>query len=70
MALKDVEAFLTRCATDGAFRTLFTTKPDDAFKAFPGLDANEQELLKRRDAHEIKDHMKDAYGAALTVHIS
>ncbi len=70
MALKDVEGFLNRCATDSAFKALFNSKPDEALKAFPGLTANENALLKRRDPHEIKDHMKDAYGAALTVQIS
>lgn len=70
MALKDVEGFLNRCASDSAFRTLFGSKPDEALKSFPALDVNEKALLKRRDPIEIKDYMKDAYGAALTVQIS
>jgi hypothetical protein len=70
MALKDVEGFLNRCANDEAFAALFSSKPDDALDMAGVTDMRERALLKRRDSHEIKDYMKDSYGASLSVEIS
>ncbi len=70
MARIDVENFLRTYAGDQAIRDAY--KADAAgtvAKYAPAATADEQAMLARGDAHEIKEHLKDVYGAALSVNI-
>lgn len=69
MALSNLEKFLNDYASDaGGLKAKYKKDPDGILKSY-GLADNEIALVKRGDAHEIKAHMKDAYGAALLVNM-
>lgn len=69
MALSNLEKFLTDYSNNsGGLKAKYDADKDGVLKSY-GVVGNEAELVKRGDAHEIKDHMKDAYGAALLVNM-
>jgi hypothetical protein len=70
MARTDVENFLKAYAGDKGIQAEYKNDAAAAVKKYaPGATADEQAMLARGDAHEIKEHLKDVYGAALSVNI-
>lgn len=72
MARAEVEKFLRDY--DGNVNNLkksYEAERRSAVTGYTGatLSKDEQELLIRGDAHEIKQYLQDAYGAALSVNI-
>ena len=69
MALSNLENFLKDYSNDtGGLKAKYNADKDAVLASY-GVVGNEAELVKRGDAHEIKAHMKDAYGAALLVNM-
>ncbi len=69
MALSNLEKFVNDYSNDtGGLRARYQSDKDGTLKSY-GLTDAEAAMVKRGDAHEIKSHMKDAYGAALNVQI-
>ena len=72
MAQQDVDLFVRDHAKDKKkLKDEFKNNPDAALARaeYKGLSADEKALLKRKNAHEIKEYLKDAYGASLSVNI-
>jgi hypothetical protein len=69
MALGDVELFLRDYANDTNMRADWKDPKNHKtiLDRYKGLSELERAMLMRGDTHEIKDHMKDSYGAALSV---
>lgn len=69
MALSNLEKFVNDYSNNvGDLKKRFDADPDGVAKSY-GLSDAEAGLVKRRDAHEIKAYMKDAYGAALHIDV-
>ena len=70
MASSDVEKFLQAYAADAGIRAEYRLDRAAAVsKHASKASADEQAMLIRGDAHEIKSYLKDSYGAALSVNI-
>ncbi len=70
MARSDVENFLKAYASNGGIQADYKADRKAAVsKHAVGTTADEQALLVRGDAHEIKVYLKDSYGASLSVNI-
>lgn len=70
MARTDVESFLKAYASNASIQAEYKADRAAAVRKYaPGATADEQALLVRGDSHEIKSHLKDSYGAALSVNI-
>jgi hypothetical protein len=70
MARQNVEQFLADIASNkGGLADAYRQSAENAVKSYTGLSLDEQKLLVRGDEHEIKEYLKDAYGAALSVNL-
>ena len=72
MGRPDVEKFLQDYATDkDGLKGKYAANRMDAVKKYKGakLTTDEQHLLARGNAHEIKQYLTDSYRAALSVNI-
>jgi hypothetical protein len=67
MGFKELHKFIDDYANDtGGVRKKFKADKSGTLKTY-GLSDSERSLVIRGDTHEIKTHMKDAYGASLSI---
>jgi hypothetical protein len=67
MGFKELQKFIEDYSNDtNGVRKTYKSDKGGTLKSY-GLNESESNLVMRGDAHEIKDHMKDAYGASLSI---
>jgi hypothetical protein len=67
MAFQHLNKFIDDYANDvNGLKKKYKDDKSGTLKSY-GLSDTEQALVMRGNTHEIKDHLKDAYGASLSI---